>query len=146
MLLPPPPVSVSKIDDGYDETFVPLDFKEAGQIVDDDIFDILVRPMPAGVTMTVIVDCCHSGTILDLPFSFAANNDVPDGNKAPLQILMQADPYYNFGHWDRLQAQDRREKLRILAKFVGFIVLPIVVGVTYMTLGGDGGNDQTTMA
>ena len=30
-------------EDGYDETLIPVDFKQAGQIVDDDILKILVR-------------------------------------------------------------------------------------------------------
>lgn len=61
-------------DDGYDETLIPLDFKEKGMIVDDDILDILVKPMPAGVTCTVLMDCCHSGTVLDLPYRFSADD------------------------------------------------------------------------
>jgi len=61
-------------DDGYDETLVPVDFKSAGQIVDDDILKILVKPMRAGVNCTVLMDCCHSGTVLDLPYRFSADD------------------------------------------------------------------------
>lgn len=61
-------------DDGYDETLIPLDFKEHGMIVDDDILDILVKPMPKDVTCTVLMDCCHSGTVLDLPYRFSADD------------------------------------------------------------------------
>eukprot|EP00668_Euglena_longa_P040724 GGOE01053618.1.p1 GENE.GGOE01053618.1~~GGOE01053618.1.p1 ORF type:complete len:455 (+),score=79.26 GGOE01053618.1:27-1367(+) len=56
--------------DGYDETILPVDFKSAGQIVDDEIFDLLVRPLPSGVRMTAVMDCCHSGTGMDLPFTW----------------------------------------------------------------------------
>jgi hypothetical protein len=56
--------------DGYDETMVPLDYESAGQIRDDDLFNTLVGPMPKGVTMTVVMDCCHSGTVLDLVSRF----------------------------------------------------------------------------
>jgi hypothetical protein len=59
----------------YDETLIPVDFKTAGQIVDDDILKILVKPMAAGVTVTVLMDCCHSGTVLDLPYRFGADED-----------------------------------------------------------------------
>lgn len=54
--------------DGYDETLVPEDFDENGQIVDDEIHEILVRNLPKGVRLTAVVDCCHSGTVFDLPF------------------------------------------------------------------------------
>ncbi|GAX10273.1 hypothetical protein FisN_3Lh475 [Fistulifera solaris] len=60
--------------DGYDETLVPVDFKSAGQIVDDEILKLLVQPMKAGVTCTVLMDCCHSGTVLDLPYRFSADD------------------------------------------------------------------------
>ena len=67
-------------DDGYDETLVPVDFQRNGQIRDDDIFKILVKPLRAGVTMTCLMDCCHSGTVLDLPYRFTADGDVMKRN------------------------------------------------------------------
>jgi tRNA(Leu) C34 or U34 (ribose-2'-O)-methylase TrmL len=35
---------------------------------------MLVKPMKGGVTATVLMDCCHSGTVLDLPYKFAATD------------------------------------------------------------------------
>ncbi|KAG5231121.1 hypothetical protein OIU77_010082 [Salix suchowensis] len=54
--------------DGYDETLCPLDFETQGMIVDDEINATIVRPLPHGVTLHAIIDACHSGTVLDLPF------------------------------------------------------------------------------
>ncbi|KAL6964928.1 Metacaspase-1 [Sarracenia purpurea var. burkii] len=54
--------------DGYDETLCPLDFETQGMIVDDEINATIVRPLPYGVKLHAIVDACHSGTVLDLPF------------------------------------------------------------------------------
>lgn len=60
-------------EDGYDETLVPVDYEYSGQIRDDDVFNTLVGPMQSGVTLTCIMDCCHSGTVLDLPYVFKAD-------------------------------------------------------------------------
>ncbi|XP_057979695.1 metacaspase-1-like [Malania oleifera] len=54
--------------DGYDETLCPLDFETQGMIVDDEINATIVRPIPYGVKLHAIIDACHSGTVLDLPF------------------------------------------------------------------------------
>ena len=48
---------------------IPLDFQRAGQILDDDLYKHLVKKMPANVTVVVLMDSCHSGTALDLPFN-----------------------------------------------------------------------------
>jgi len=65
-------------EDGYDETLIPVDFDKKGQIRDDDLLKILVHPMPEGVTMTCLMDCCHSGTVLDLPYRFTADGDLEE--------------------------------------------------------------------
>lgn len=54
--------------DGYDETLCPLDFETEGMIIDDEINAKIVRPLPLGVKLHAIIDSCHSGTVLDLPF------------------------------------------------------------------------------
>ncbi|KAI9505652.1 caspase domain-containing protein [Coemansia spiralis] len=56
--------------DGRDETICPLDFESKGQIIDDDMNAIMVRPLPRGARLTAIFDCCHSATALDLPFMY----------------------------------------------------------------------------
>jgi len=56
-------------DDGLDETILPLDYKSKGVIVDDEIYEILVRTLPAGVRLTAVMDCCHSGTGMDLAYT-----------------------------------------------------------------------------
>jgi len=54
----------------YDEIIYPVDHHEAGQIRDFSLFNHFVKPMSAGVTVTCVMDCCHSGSVLDLPYSF----------------------------------------------------------------------------
>ncbi|CAN6284503.1 unnamed protein product [Urochloa humidicola] len=54
--------------DGYNEALCPVDFEESGKILDDEINETIVRPLGRGVKLHAIVDTCHSGTILDLPY------------------------------------------------------------------------------
>ena len=59
----------------YDETLYPLDHEKAGQIRDFSLFNHFVNPMAAGVTATCVMDCCHSGSVLDLPYSYRSTKD-----------------------------------------------------------------------
>ena len=54
----------------YDQTLIPVDHTRAGHIRDFSLFHHFVQPMAAGVTVTCLMDCCHSGSVLDLPYSF----------------------------------------------------------------------------
>jgi hypothetical protein len=114
--------------DGFDETLIPSDYKKVGQILDDDVFKIVVQPMPEGVTVMALVrictfyldcaemkmrivahgrcvcmyvcmlthadlcmlrfyfsvcqmDCCHSGTAMDLPYEINATESKMHANK-----------------------------------------------------------------
>eukprot|EP00979_Chaetoceros_neogracilis_P015297 scaffold5659_cov256-Chaetoceros_neogracile.AAC.4 len=74
--------------DGYDETLVPLDYARNGQIRDDDLLKTLVIPMQKGVFVTSIMDCCHSGTVLDLPYTFKGDGEMES---------MSHDDNFDFG-------------------------------------------------
>lgn len=55
---------------------MPLDYTASGQIRDDDLFLTLIGKMPKDVQLTcVMVDCCHSGSVLDLPYTFVADGE-----------------------------------------------------------------------
>ncbi|KAI9440070.1 caspase domain-containing protein [Lactarius indigo] len=66
--------------DGRDECMCAMDYTGSAQfpispttpgiIVDDDINSIMVQPLPQGCRLTAVLDCCHSGTLLDLPFIY----------------------------------------------------------------------------
>jgi hypothetical protein len=76
-------------EDGYDETLIPLDYQDAGQIKDDDIYKCMVMKMPKGTTLTCLMDCCHSGSVLDLPYKFSADGESTE---------MQFDESFNISH------------------------------------------------
>ncbi|KAI9223699.1 caspase domain-containing protein [Blastocladiella britannica] len=56
--------------DGRDEALCPLDGPEVGPLLDDEIHETLAAPLPAGVRLTVVIDACHSGTVMDLPYLY----------------------------------------------------------------------------
>lgn len=66
--------------DGYDETIYPVDFRVAGYIVDDEMHQIMVAPLKAGVRLTAIFDSCHSGSALDLPYLYSTQGTLKEAN------------------------------------------------------------------
>ncbi|HJR61437.1 MAG TPA: caspase family protein [Vicinamibacterales bacterium] len=49
--------------DGFDEAFVPVDYREGElMLLRDDVFATALEGLPAGVTLTLFMDCCHCGT------------------------------------------------------------------------------------
>lgn len=65
-------------EDGYDEALVPVDYKQSGVIRDDDLYEILIADLADGVHMVSLMDCCHSGTILDLPYIFKGDGQMQE--------------------------------------------------------------------
>jgi hypothetical protein len=56
-----PDIDGDEIEDQQDEALVPHDYQQGGSVVDDDlgaVYDLL----PAGVNLTIFMDCCHSGS------------------------------------------------------------------------------------
>ncbi|KAJ7494771.1 peptidase C14, caspase domain-containing protein [Mycena galericulata] len=70
--------------DGEDEVIYPVDFQENGHIVDDLMHEIMVRSLPAGCRLTAIFDVwsCHSGSALDLPYTYTTEGKIKEPNLA----------------------------------------------------------------
>ncbi|KAI9299453.1 peptidase C14, caspase domain-containing protein, partial [Cunninghamella echinulata] len=71
-------------EDGIDETIYPVDFEnfegDSGQIIDNDLHELLVKPLPKGCRLTAIFDSCHSGTVLDLPYVYSTKGTIKSQN------------------------------------------------------------------
>lgn len=69
-------------DDGFDECIYPVDFQQTqpGHIIDDIIHDICVKSLPPGCRLTAIFDCCHSGSIMDLPYMYSTKGVLKEPN------------------------------------------------------------------
>ena len=80
--------------DGQDETLVPVDYETAGQLVDDKIHEIMVKALPPGVRLTCVMDCCHSGSVFDLPYTYSIDGSLviheKDNRKAYIKVSLRA--------------------------------------------------------
>ena len=56
--------------DGYDEALVPLDYEKSGFLLDDDLYEGFIKKLDRDTEVFITSDCCHSGTIMDLPFKW----------------------------------------------------------------------------
>ena len=89
--------------DQIDSTWVPIDYKKAGVIVDNDLRKLLVNNVPVGVTLWVTSDSCHSGTVLDLRFGYLdvsfkrIHGDEVDNHERAVvtSTSMSEDTYYS---------------------------------------------------
>ncbi len=64
--------------DYKDEALVPLDYQESGLIIDDYLNKNLVRLLPKNAKLFSIIDACHSGTSLDLPFIYRTQGGIEE--------------------------------------------------------------------
>ena len=62
-------ISGDELIGGKDSVLVPIDFEVNGFILDDDIRAILSQ-VKKNVRMTIIMDCCNSGTCCDLKYTY----------------------------------------------------------------------------
>jgi hypothetical protein len=60
---------------GLLDTIVPVDFEDNGQIDSDMLHQHLVTKLPPSSTLFLILDCCHSGSTLELPFVYRSDDD-----------------------------------------------------------------------
>lgn len=62
--------------DNKDEVLIPLDYKESGIIRDDYIYSNLVKKLPIDCRLFSLIDACHSGTSLDLPYVYRTDTGI----------------------------------------------------------------------
>lgn len=56
-------------DDGLDEVLVPVDYARRGMITDDWLVQNVINSVGA-VKVFALIDACHSGSMMDLPYTF----------------------------------------------------------------------------
>lgn len=56
--------------DGFEKAIHPIDWERAGEIVSEDLYDVMVKPLPTGCCLNALFDSCYSGSVLDLPYIY----------------------------------------------------------------------------
>ena len=79
--------------DNQDEAIVPVDFDSKGVLLDDTLLQELVLPLPVDAYLTCLVDCCHSGTIVDLPFSLVIPKEETSSTRS---LILAQNPSFSF--------------------------------------------------
>ena len=79
---------------GIDDSLVPVDFESRGQISSTVLHEHLVTRMAPGCTLFIIMDCCHSGSAVELPYVYRSDDDgnisLLDNLKAGARLIGQA--------------------------------------------------------
>ncbi|KAL1297928.1 hypothetical protein AAFC00_006441 [Neodothiora populina] len=79
---------------GLLDTICPVDFQTRGQINSDTLHEHLVSRLAPNSTLFVILDCCHSGSALELPFVYRSDDDgnvnVVDNLREGVHLMQEA--------------------------------------------------------
>ncbi|TFK64442.1 hypothetical protein BDN72DRAFT_264865 [Pluteus cervinus] len=78
-------------DTGYDEVIYPGDHETSGPILDDELWEALVKPLPSGCRLTALFDSPHTESPLDLPFIYTAEGKIKEPNLTRQNRTSSAD-------------------------------------------------------
>lgn len=72
--------------DGRDEALVPEDYLESGVLSDDYLGAFANSVASAGKYLNCVFDCCHSGSVMDLPFYHWSKDNASQQHVATLNV------------------------------------------------------------
>jgi hypothetical protein len=80
---------------GLIDSIVPVDFESRGQLGSSLLHEHLVSRMAPGCTLFIVMDCCHSGSAVELPYVYHSSSDgqvsMIDNVKAGARLIAEAD-------------------------------------------------------
>ncbi|KAI4837175.1 metacaspase-1 [Plasmodium brasilianum] len=74
-------------EDGYNETILPSDYKTEGHIIDDELHKHLIQPLNNGVKLIAVMDCCNSGSSIDLAYKYKMKSRKWKEVKNPFHVV-----------------------------------------------------------
>lgn len=79
--------------DNKDECLIPIDYRKNGMILDDELRIVLQNKMTDNTSITMLIDACHSGTILDLKYNVNINTIEKKDNKLVTDFKVEVHEY-----------------------------------------------------
>ncbi|KAI1421680.1 peptidase C14, caspase domain-containing protein [Xylaria sp. FL1777] len=80
---------------GFDDTICPVDFLQNGQITSENLHRAIVSPMNPACRLTILFDCCHSGSACELPYVYRpdaeGNVNMVDTIKQGIHLIRSAE-------------------------------------------------------
>jgi hypothetical protein len=89
--------------DGKDEVIVPCDFQKEGFVTDDMIFNIIKNSKCRTI---IVMDCCNSGSVCDLEWSFENNETTFIKNMNPNREIINPNIFMISGCKDDQSSSD----------------------------------------
>ncbi|PBK65027.1 hypothetical protein ARMSODRAFT_1022726 [Armillaria solidipes] len=74
-----------------DSSILPVDYDQYGDILHEDMYHIMIRPLPTGCRLTVLLSCCHSAGALDLPYVYDSDTHLMSPRPLTSPKLTAAD-------------------------------------------------------
>jgi hypothetical protein len=119
---------------GLDDSLVPVDFERNGQISSTLLHEHLVTNLASRCTLFILLDCCHSGSAVELPFVYRSDADgqinLLDNLRKGAQLVGEAQNLLSGG----LRFDKAGEARELLAGATSFFR-----GLKHM---GDGGGEE----
>jgi hypothetical protein len=74
---------------GTEDSIYPLDYQKNGVIDNLQLHSLLVATLPVGVTLVGLMDCCQSGTLFNLPYTYQSPK-VGEINHKKIKTIVQS--------------------------------------------------------
>lgn len=73
---------------GRDDTLLPVDYEQAGEIRDDELYALLITPLQnIGASLRIVLDCCYSGTGIDLKYNLPFSKNIDKSDCSSVDVL-----------------------------------------------------------
>lgn len=111
--------------DGMDEGIVPMDYLVKGLILDEFLLGVFLKFNPK-TKVICIFDCCHSGSMLDLPYAYDESKPVDSGLRVVRPLANSPNIYCLSGCRDDQTSADASDDMGMGAGAMTHSLLKVI--------------------